>query len=167
MKATCNSIKSAIFILFLSLLLSGCAKTVVRIVDGDTIVLSNGNKIRLIGVDTPESHYNKKIERDVVRSKCKADDIIKMGAQSADYLSNLLLGNKIRLKYDNQRKDMYGRSLGYVFTKDGTFINEKIIADGYGRVYLSTSFKFKKKFKQAETDAKAKKKGLWVNECGL
>src|SRR5439155_26557732 len=94
-------------------------RTVVRVVDGDTIVLDGDEKVRLIGVDTPETvHPRKPVER--------------FGHDASAFTRRLLQGERVALGFDQQRTDRYGRTLAYVYLTDGRLANEEIIRQGYG-----------------------------------
>ena len=136
---------------------------VIRIVDGDTIQLNDGQVVRLIGVDTPEHHHSKKLRRDAERSQRDIETIQALGKQSTEFTRQLVLGKKVRIEYDKQRTDRYGRTLGYLFLPDGTFVNEEIIKQGYGSAYTKYPFKYMEQFRAAERNARDKKRGLWAD----
>jgi micrococcal nuclease len=91
--------------------------TVQRVVDGDTLQLSNGEKVRLIGVDTPESADNPKLRRDAQKTGQDRSEIIQMGKEAAGFTRKLVEGKQVRMEYDVQQRDKYGRLLAYVFEK--------------------------------------------------
>lgn len=135
--------------------------TVVRIVDGDTIVVSTKGvqeKIRLIGVDTPETVDPRK------PVQC-------FGKEASDFTKGLLLGVQVKLESDDSQsdRDKYGRLLRYVFLSDGTLVNQKIISEGYGHKYTyRTPYKYQNEFKDTEHTARENQKGLWAdNVCGV
>lgn len=101
-----------------------------RVIDGDTIKLSTGVHVRLIGIDTPESRYNKKLERDAARSRKDINEILKMGKIASGFTKGLVEGKTVRLEFDMDKRDRYGRLLAYVYLEDGTFVNAKIIGRG-------------------------------------
>lgn len=125
------------------------------VVDGDTITVNGDNnnliKVRLIGVDTPETvHPSKPVQA--------------YGKEASLFLSNLLKGEKVYLFGDDsgQSTDKYGRSLCYVFRyPDGLFINAEIVRQGYGHTYTLFPFKYLEQFRELETFAREKEKGLW------
>jgi len=89
---------------------------VTRIVDGDTLYCSKGygkeQKVRLIGIDTPESGKNPKTYRDAERTGESVESIIKLGKKSTAFVkSHLSVGTEVRLELDVQLKDRYGRIL--------------------------------------------------------
>jgi micrococcal nuclease len=133
-----------------------------RVVDGDTLLLKNGQRVRLIGVDTPEVHTSKKLYRDAERSGKDVKTIRKLGKRASDFVKSLVKpGDKIVLKYDWQRIDKYGRILAYVYLEDGTFLNAEIIKQGYGHAYTRFPFKYMEDFRRYEREARENKRGLW------
>ena len=137
--------------------------TVTRVVDGDTFVLSTNERVRLIGVDTPEKFNSSKLKKDAERSQKDIKTIQKLGEESSNYAKKMVEGKKVILKTDkySAEKDRYGRLLRYVYLEDGTCINSKIIEEGYGNAY--TSFKFEKmdEYRQLEREARTNNRGLW------
>lgn len=128
--------------------------SVVRVVDGDTIVADiNGKqeKIRLIGVDTPETVDPRK------PVQC-------FGKEASLFTKNLIENKKVRLERDSSQgdRDKYGRLLRYVFLSDGTFVNKEIITQGYGHEYTYRApYHHQADFKTAERTARELQKGLW------
>src|SRR5680860_1548743 len=103
---------------------SGDETTVERHVDGDTLWVEDRVKVRLIGVDTPETkHPSRAVE-------C-------FGREASDLLSELLpLGTDVRLAYDVEREDRYGRTLAYLYrVEDGLFVNAELVREGYAQAY--------------------------------
>lgn len=113
-----------------------------KIIDGDTFVLENGEKIRILGINAPEKNE-------------PFSDSAKI------FVEKLILNKKVKLEYDLQKYDKYGRVLAYVFF-DKKFLNEEILKAGYAWVYIvPPNFKYSEKLKIAEERAKREKKGLW------
>lgn len=127
---------------------------VTRIVDGDTIVVlmnDTSEKVRLIGVNTPESVDPRK-------------EVQCFGKEASEFTRLLLLNKTVHLESDDTQgdRDRYGRLLRYVFFEDGTLVNEKIITEGYGHEYTyRLPYKYQTDFKNAEHLAREAKKGLW------
>lgn len=120
----------------------------IRVVDGDTIVLDSNERVRLIGVDTPETvHPSKPVEF--------------FGKEASAFTKRTVEGKKVRLEYDWQRKDKYGRTLAYVYLSDGTFLNAEIIKQGYGHAYTKFPFKYLETFRKYEREAREQGRGLW------
>ena len=131
---------------------------VMRVVDGDTVVVRNGDEeesVRLIGIDTPETvHPNKSVE-------C-------FGREAADYMKQLLVDTRIILESDPSQgdRDRYGRLLRYLILPDGTNVNERMIRNGYAREYTyRTPYVYQSVFKNAENDAREHGRGLWGIAC--
>ena len=100
--------------------------------DGDTLVLGTGERVRLIGVDTPETkHPNKPVEY--------------FGKKASAFTKRMAEGKRIRLEYDQANahlghKDRYGCTLAYIFLEDDTLLNAEIIRQGYGHAYTQFPF---------------------------
>lgn len=135
--------------------------TVVKVIDGDTIKASFGNgasevKIRLIGIDTPES-----VHSDSSRNN-------EYGVMASDYTKSLLLeGTTIYVEYDEEMTDKYGRTLAYVWlTEDTTdtanMLNAHLVAAGYAydKVYQPND-KYAETFTVLRCAAQESKTGLW------
>jgi micrococcal nuclease len=139
------------FFLFASLAFAYPQKesVVKRVVDGDTFVLKTGEKIRLIGVDTPEYDL-------------KNHQIRFYGKEASEYSKKLLLGQTVRLEPDVKKKDKYNRFLAYVYLKNGTFVNLHLVEEGYAKArYYAPNGRYRKLFTEAEKKAKNLRKGLW------
>ncbi len=133
--------------------------SVKRVVDGDTFWIDDGSqkglKIRLIGVDAPESRNSGKKE------------IGYFGKESSDYLRKLIGGKMVRLEYDVGRLDKYGRTLAYVYLGDGTFVNAVLVRDGYATVMtVPPNVKYADTFIRLQRKARNQKKGLWKDSSG-
>lgn len=133
-----------------------------RVVDGDTLKLTNGDRVRLIGVDTPEVHYSDKLLRDAKKTNSDIKTIQEMGKKASDFTKKLVGGKKVRLEFDVERKDRYGRLLAYVYLEDGTFVNAEIIKEGYGQVMtIPPNVKHSEDFVKLQREARDGGKGLW------
>lgn len=133
-----------------------------RVVDGDTLKLSDGKRVRLIGVDTPEKYYSDKLLKDAKKSKKDIKSIQALGRKASDFTKNLCLDKKVRLEFDIDRHDRYGRLLAYAYLDDGTFINAKIIEEGYGQVMtIPPNVKHAEYFLKLQRQAMSEGRGLW------
>ena len=121
-----------------------------RVVDGDTLVLDGGERVRLIGVDTPE----KDDRRPQVR---------RLAAAATEFTRRLCERRPVRLEYDLERRDRHERTLAYVFLEDGTFVNAEIVRQGYGFAYTRFPFRHLEEFRAYERDARAAGRGLWAS----
>lgn len=138
---------------------------VVHVSDGDTFrcVLSSGEriKVRLIGVDTPESSKNPKAIRDAEKSGMDVEDIIKMGKEAYRYTKSLIDGKTVYLETDVQLMDRYGRILAYVWLDKNTMLNELLVSEGYAQVYtIPPNVKYQDRFLKAQREAREKGKGF-------
>jgi micrococcal nuclease len=123
---------------------------VVRAVDGDTLLLESGHRIRLIGVDTPETSHPEH-----AAEPC--------GEEASVFTHQLVDGRLVTLEFDHERHDDYGRILAYV-SIDGRLLNEAIIEAGFSRAETRFPYRGDRKqlFENAEARAKAKQVGLWT-----
>jgi micrococcal nuclease len=129
---------------------SPCGATeamVERVIDGDTIVLVGGAKIRYLLVDAPETTNGH-------------DDCY--GSNAAQYNSDLVLGKMVTISYDVECTDMYGRSLAYV-SVDGQEVNTLLVQRGYACVlHIPPDGDSRyQEFKDYQAEAKAAMRGLW------
>lgn len=135
---------------------SPSASLVTKVVDGDTIQISTGQKVRYIGIDTPETKDPKK------GKQCFGEEA---------YLKNkeLVEGKELTMVKDVSETDRYGRLLRYVYITDPNstnsakiFVNEYLVKEGYA--YAATfppDVKYSEYFRQLQTEAMKNKKGLW------
>ena len=121
---------------------------IIRIIDGDTFEIESGEKVRLIGIDTPEKYESKKLNNDSEISKKDKELIKKLGDLSSKYTENELLNKKIKLVPDstNSNKDRNGRLLRYVYLNDTLLFNLKIIKDGFAYAYTKYPFLYLEQF---------------------
>jgi len=138
-------------LLFLSLAGQQSWRTCVRVIDGDTIVLDGDETVRLIGVDTPETKDPRK-------------PVQYFGQGAYEFTRSLVEGKRVRLEYDQERIDKYGRTLAYVYLEDGTFLNAEIIKQGYGFAYTQFPFKYLEEFRQYEREARGNERRLWASK---
>jgi len=135
---------------------------VTRVVDGDTLKLEDGERVRLIGIDTPEMHESQKLYRDSARTKQDTSTIQKLGRRSYEFTKNLVEGKRVSLEFDVEKHDRYGRLLAYVYLKDGTFVNAKIVEEGYASLMtFPPNVKYADLFLKLLQEARNSRKGLW------
>ena len=119
-----------------------------RVVDGDTIELADGRKVRYIGVDTPELHHPTK------GVQC-------FGQEAMVKNKELVEGKTVRMEKDVSDTDRYKRLLRYVWIGD-TFINEYLVREGYAfQATFPPDVKYAELFRAAAEEARINKKGLW------
>jgi micrococcal nuclease len=140
---------------------------IVKVIDGDTIELTNQERVRLIGIDTPETKHNEKSKRDEKRSGVTADKIIALGKASKDFTTEIALNRHARIEFDAGKHDKYGRLLGYVFIFDEKsnkeiFLNAAIIESGYALpLTIPPNIKYAEEFHELYLQARAHNRGLW------
>ena len=139
-------------IAFLSLFLCKWDKAyrVERVIDGDTVLLTNGWRVRYIGIDTPETKHPKK-------------GVEYMGPEATEFNRQLVEGKPIVLEFDVEKHDKYDRILAYVWA-DGTFVNAELVREGYAKVYtFPPNVKYNKLFLALQREARKDKRGLWAD----
>lgn len=135
---------------------------VTRAVDGDTLVLENRERVRLIGIDTPEMHESNKLNRDAQRSHQDVEAIKRLGRQSYEFTKKLVEGKRVRLEFDVERFDRYKRILAYVYLNDGTFVNAEIVKQGYASLMTyPPNVKYADLFQKLYREARENQRGLW------
>ncbi len=121
---------------------------VIKVIDGDTIEIENGIKVRYIGIDTPESVDPNRPDG------C-------FGKEASDQNKQLVSGKYIRLEKDISNTDKYGRLLRYVYVGD-IFVNEYLVKEGYAKVSTyPPDVKYQNVFREAEQTARRNNLGLW------
>ncbi len=118
---------------------------ITRIVDGDT-VHCGGAKIRLLLIDSPERNQPP------------------FGKRSSQFLARLIpVGSTVRLEYDVDRTDRYGRTLAYLFTPAGTFVNEVMVRQGFAvPLVYAPNVRYVERIRAAASAARAARAGLWA-----
>jgi micrococcal nuclease len=135
----------------------GSLVRVVRVADGDTVIIGNPKKknrrqkVRFIGVDTPES----------VRSLYQ--DIMPFGKEASNYTkSRLKPGQYIFLVYDKAHRDEFGRILAYIYLLNGEFFNATLVRKGYAFAEkYPPNVKFYNYFVKLQKQARFRQKGIW------
>jgi len=118
---------------------------VTSVIDGDTVELADGRRVRYLGIDTPESgeYY---AEEATARNK------------------GLVEGKTVELQRGDRDQDEYGRLLRYVYV-DGVFVNAELIAGGYAKAYIfEPDDRYSQILVQLEQYAKMREQGLWATE---
>lgn len=140
--------------------------TVVEVTDGDTIVVrvdGGTERVRLIGIDTPELHDSEKLERDVARSGQSRAAIQAQGRAARDFLVGRVAGRTVALEADVEPRDRYGRTLAYVWLDD-VLVNALILEHGWGRLLtVPPNVRRVTQLRTAEQTARAAQAGLWAD----
>lgn len=137
-----------------------------KVIDGDTILVEYKGKkehVRLIGIDTPESRLNRKAWKDAEKSHEDINNIIRAGREATLFVQSLVKpGEEIRLEFDAQIRDRYGRLLAYVYLPDGRMLNEEILKAGYAQLLTyPPNVKYVDRFLKAYQEARKNNRGLW------
>jgi endonuclease YncB( thermonuclease family) len=133
-----------------------------RVIDGDTLQLESGEKVRLIGIDTPETHESEKLHRDASRTKQDIATIKELGRVAYEFTKNLVEGKRVNLEFDVVKHDRYGRVLAYVYLKDGTFVNAEIVKQGYASLLtIPPNVKYADLLLELYRQARENRRGLW------
>ena len=124
------------------------AATCVRVIDGDTIELDDGERVRYIGMDTPETkHPYKPVEA--------------FGHEASAANRKLVEGRRVTLEYDVEKRDRYRRLLAYVYVGD-TFVNAELLAQGYAQTSTyPPNVRYALMFNSIQRHAREAHKGLW------
>ena len=122
---------------------------VLRVVDGDTLLLTNHARVRLIGVDTPET----------VRPEHPVEA---WGPEASRFTQEFIARGPVRLTFDQERKDRFDRFLAYVWV-DGQLLNEALLRAGLARaeLHFHYSSSMKKRFREAQQAAQREHLGIW------
>ncbi len=161
--------------------------TVASVIDGETLQLSNGETVRLIGIDVPASSKNVKLKDDIKNTGKDSPTLIAAGKNAAKFLRKLLKNKKVVLEHDALEKEKSGRRWAYVYfyldphlnmeipegwyaeLSPGTeerqlrvFLNATMIRSGYASMKIvPPNAKFQELFSKLQEEAKAQKRGLW------
>ena len=129
--------------------------TVTRVIDGDTVVVEGIGTVRLIGVDTPETVDPRR-------------PVQYFGKEASDFTKQLATGKRVRLEFDQDRTDRYGRTLAYVYLQpENLLLNAEIIRQGYGFAYTQFPFRMMEHFRALEREAREAGRGLWARSIGF
>jgi len=160
---------------------------VISVIDGETLQLSNGGKVRLIGIDVPASSKNAKLRDDIKATGKDAKTLIAAGKNAAKFLRKLIKNEKIGLEYDAKVEEKSGLKWVYVYfyldphldmeipetwytelsPKEGerqlrVFLNATMIREGYAQMkIMPPNVKFQGLFSKLQEEAKEQKRGLW------
>lgn len=134
-------------------LVQGERVQVAKVIDGDTFQIPGGSKVRMLGIDTPET-------KDPRRS------VGCFGKEASNKAKQLLDSKMVILQKDISEKDKYDRLLRYVYLplEDGSllFVNDYLVREGYANALTyPPDVKFAEQFRRAEIEAREQKRGLW------
>lgn len=122
---------------------------VARAIDGDTIELADGTRVRYIGMDTPEMNTGR-----------GTPDCLALAAKNRN--AGLVEGKTVVLEYDAEKRDRYGRDLAYVWL-DGSMVNEQLLNEGFASIFtVAPNVKYADRLLAAERRARNDELGLWA-----
>jgi micrococcal nuclease len=141
----------AVITAFLSLSLAPHPYQVVRyVVDGDTIILETGEPVRYLGIDAPE------MEHDGEPNEFMALESRRLNHDTVNH-------NRVRLEFDQEKRDHHGRLLAYVFLQNGEMVNALLVKKGLARVLaVKPNLKYFHLLLESQRGAIKEKAGLWV-----
>jgi micrococcal nuclease len=133
----------------------GVYHAVLEVVDGDTFWIDDGSekgvKIRLIGIDAPETRNSGK------------KSAHPYGKTSKDFLQSLIGAGKVRLEYDVRRRDQYKRLLVYAFLPNGRHVNAEMVRQGQAQIMtVPPNVKYSDYFYSLQVEARGAGRGLWA-----
>jgi len=126
-------------------------QVVTKVYDGDTVKLENGNRVRYIGIDSPEMN---------------TDPVDPFAIKATQENEKLVFNHKVCLIKDalTDNEDKYGRLLRYLYLEDGTLINKTLVEEGLAKAYTVFPFSKRDEFITAEKEAQDKQLGMWTKE---
>lgn len=126
--------------------------TVQRVIDGDTFVTRKGERVRLLGINAPEIQHD-------------ASPAEPYGDAAHQALRGLISGQQVRLSFDQEKKDKYGRTLAHVYLRDGRWVNAEMLSLGSAFVYtFSPNVKQANALMAFEQAAEQQRIGLWQDK---
>jgi micrococcal nuclease len=142
-------------LVLIALVAAGCGgpptARVERVVDGDTVIVrldGRRERVRYIGVDTPES------VKPGMHVRC-------FGKSAARFNRRLVEGREVRLEFDSERRDRYGRLLAYVYRGD-LFVNAELVRRGYGKpLEIAPNLAHAAELRRLAAAARSARRGLW------
>jgi micrococcal nuclease len=138
---------------FLESLEAGQTALVIEVVDGDTVVLSNGRQVRLVGIQAPKLPLGR-----------PGFEKWPMADEAKQALSELVLGKNVTLAFGGQRVDRYNRLLAHLFTGDGGWVQGRLLERGLARVYSFTDNRaLVKEMLNQEVASRMKRDGIWTS----
>ncbi len=150
---------------------------VTRVSDGDTITVTldgREEKVRLTGIDTPETFASSKLDRDVDLSPLNREEMRALGKEATAYAEDLMEGREVYLELDAEERDRYGRMLAYVYTleqggdwtfQDETFeqVNLELVEAGWADpLTIAPNDKYAELYVDAAQVARRQNRGIWA-----
>ncbi len=131
---------------------SALEQRVVKVIDGDTVILSDGQHVRLLGINTPE-----------LARRGKAGE--PGGFQASQWLKRRIEGRWVRLEVGREKRDRYNRLLAHLFDKNGEHINLALVSGGFATLsIIPPNLNYSKRLLAAQKKARMAQRGLWGME---
>lgn len=142
----------------LALLVLACppslhAEKVRYVMDGDTFTLEDNQRVRMIGINAPEIRHR--------RYQGRGEPF---GGEAKRYLAALIEGKEVELRQGREPFDRFGRRLAYVYLSDGTFVNRKMVEQGFAETFRKFEFEHRDDFLLLERQAHEEGRGMWSRE---
>lgn len=134
---------------------------VLWVYDGDTLKIENIGKVRLLGIDVPETKASSKDRFYRKRFNLEPKKLRQIARQAKHYNIRQVKNRRVRLTFDKTRKDKYNRLLAYVYLPNGEMLNQLLLENGLATVFRRYNFELKKDFLKTEKNARKKELGLW------
>lgn len=135
---------------------AGFTARVTHVIDGDTVVLEGGETVRYIGIDTPEARRRK--------GGRWIEEPQPFARQATQANRRLVEGHTVRLAFDRETRDRFGRTLAYVY-REGLFVNGELVRAGLARARaFPPNLRHQKLLESAEQEARERGRGLWKNQ---
>ncbi len=126
---------------------------VAKVVDGDTVVLTDGRSVRYLGIDTPEMSSFDVRKREFAK-------------KARERNKELVDKRTVRLEFDTERKDKYGRTLAHVYVDDKS-VNAELLAEGLAETFYGrTNHLHQAEYTRIEDEAKSRGLGIWAGSKG-
>jgi len=129
--------------------------------DGDTIEVENIGRVRLLGIDAPEEQGSERDRFYQHQFQISPATLRSVARLATHFVIRHSRNQTVRLAFDRERTDSYGRTLAYVYLPDGRLLNQLLVEEGLAAVFRRTEFELKDQFMVAEAKARNNKRGLW------
>lgn len=136
---------------------------VLKVIASDTIVLENGQRIKLLGIDSfgPPPRHLVKLDSKGQPIEEKVEPTISLQEQAIAYAQNLMEGKKVRLEFDLDARDENGNRVAYVYLSDGLMANVELLRLGFVRLKIRPpNVKYENLFKKAYQEARKEQRGF-------
>jgi micrococcal nuclease len=129
--------------------------------DGDTIEIENIGRVRLLGIDVPEAKDSERDRFYQHQFQISTSTLRSVARQATHFVIRHSRNQTVRLAFDREQTDAYGRTLAYVYLPDGRLLNQLLVEEGLAAVFRRADFKLKDQFMAAEAVARNNRRGLW------